>query len=428
MREIYVSQPQEGGSLNLSQVLLPRLQAHSSIYCHVADMISYIDQLVESRAPVSPTTTCHEVYELFMLDPDALCIAVVEDDCVAGLVNRQDFLLRYTYQLGPDLYGRRPINHLMDASPMVVDAGIAFDELSSKIGNSRASALLRGFAVTMAGRYYGVGTALTLLRLMLDVSEQRSEALEIERLRVEEANRSKTEFLASMSHELRTPLNAIIGFTDFISTEPFGPLSPNKYSEYISDVNSSAHHLLGLINELLDMAKIEAGKMELSEEDFPAIEPIREAITMLKQSISEAELTLETSLLDETVTIYADKRMIRQVVLNLLSNAIKFTPAGGSICLCSERFEGGARLIVTDTGIGIPPDRIDRVLQPFEQVESAMSRTKPGTGLGLPLSKAIVEAHGGTLALTSELGKGTRVDVFVPERRIMIPDAKVDAA
>ncbi|WP_425062417.1 sensor histidine kinase [Pyruvatibacter mobilis] len=383
-------------------------------------MMSYIDQLVECRTPVSPGTTCHEVHELFMLDPDALCVAVVEDDYVAGLVNRQDFLLRYTYQLGPDLYGRRSITHLMDAAPMVVDAGIAFEDLSDKIGGSRASGLLRGFVVTVAGRYYGVGTALTLLRLMLDLSENRSAALEVERLRVEEANRSKTEFLASMSHELRTPLNAIIGFTDFIASEPFGPVTPTKYGEYITDVNASAHHLLGLINELLDMAKIEAGKMELAEDEFPAIEPVLQAVNMLRQQVADAGLTLQMDLLDETALIFADKQMTRQVVINLLSNAIKFTPRGGRILIRSERLPDGLRLTVSDTGIGIPADRIERVLEPFEQVENAMSRSRPGTGLGLPLSKAMVEAHGGTLSLSSTFGEGTRVDIMLPVERIVM--------
>ena len=355
-----------------------------------------------------------------MLDHDALCVAVVEEDYVVGLVNRQDFLLRYTYQLGPDLYGRRSITHLMDAAPMVVDAGIAFEDLSNKIGGSRASGLLRGFVVTVAGRYYGVGTALTLLRLMLDVSENRSAALEVERLRVEEANRSKTEFLASMSHELRTPLNAIIGFTDFIASEPFGPVKPTKYGEYITDVNASANHLLGLINELLDMAKIEAGKMELAEDEFPAREPVLQAVNMLKQQVADAGLTLQMDLLDETALIFADKQMTRQVVINLLSNAIKFTPKGGRILIQSERVSDGLRLTVSDTGIGIPANRIERVLEPFEQVENAMSRTRPGTGLGLPLSKAMVEAHGGTLSLSSTLGEGTRVDIVLPAERIVM--------
>lgn len=382
-------------------------------------MSKYFEQLIERRLPVTPSTNCHDVYEIFMREPDALCIPVVDGMEVAGLVDRQDFLLRYTYQLGPDLYGKRAITQLMDKSPLVVDRGMAFEALGNRIVKARAGGLLGGFVVTQDGRYFGVGTALSLLRLMLDVSERRSDALEIERQRVEHANRSKTEFLASMSHELRTPLNAIIGFTDFMMSEPFGPVQPARYGEYVVDVNKSANHLLGLINELLDMAKIEAGKMELSEEEFPASQPIDEALRILRQSIVDAGLELRTELANQDVRLFADQKMAVQVMLNLLSNAIKFTPAGGTICVCSALTDSGIDLVVSDTGIGIPPDHLERIVQPFEQVETAMSRSKPGTGLGLPLAKAMVEAHDGTMSITSTLGKGTRIAIHVPDARVI---------
>ncbi|GAA6157529.1 sensor histidine kinase [Pyruvatibacter sp. HU-CL02332] len=382
-------------------------------------MSNYFEQLLERRLPVVPTTNCHDVYEIFMREPDALCIPVVDGMEVLGLVNRQDFLLRYTYQLGPDLYGKRPITQLMDSNPLVVDRGMAFEDLGNRIVKARAGGLLGGFVVTEDGQYFGVGTALSLLRLMLDVSERRSDALEIERQRVEQANRSKTEFLASMSHELRTPLNAIIGFTDFMMSEPFGPVQPARYGEYVVDVNRSANHLLGLINELLDMAKIEAGKMELCEEEFPASQPVDEALQILKQSISDAGLKLKVDLADADVHLFADQKMAVQVMLNLLSNAIKFTPVGGTISVRSIRTDDGFDVIVSDTGIGIPPDHLERILQPFEQVETAMSRTKPGTGLGLPLAKAMIEAHGGMMSIASSLGKGTQITIHVPNARVV---------
>lgn len=382
-------------------------------------MTSYIEQLIERRPPVLPSTSCHDVYEQFMREPDALCLAVVEAGTVVGVVNRQDFLLRYTYQLGPDLYGKRPILHLTDTRPMIVDAEVPFDVLGNLIVKNRGSGLMNGFIVTREGRYHGVGTALSLMRLMLDVSERRSDALEVERQRVEEANRSKTEFLASMSHELRTPLNAIIGFTDFICSEPFGPVAPAKYGEYIVDVNRSAMHLLGLINELLDMAKIEAGRMELCEEEFPAALPVENALQMLKQSIADAGLKLEKDLTGQNILLYADQQMALQVMLNLLSNAIKFTPAGGTISVRARRDPDGLHVFVEDSGIGIPDDHIERILQPFEQVENAMSRSRPGTGLGLPLAKAMIEAHGGTLSIRSRLGEGTVIEIHIPDRRVI---------
>jgi len=394
-------------------------------------MSNYIEQLIERRDPLSPTTTGHDVYELFMREPATLCVPIAVEGRVAGLVNREDFLLRYTYQLGPDLYGRRHISHLMDRNPLTVDVATPLDVLGNRIVRARSGGLLRGFVVTREGKYHGVATALSVMRLMLDVSERRAEALDLERRRVEEANRSKTEFLASMSHELRTPLNAIIGFTDFIQCEPFGPLQPERYGEYITDVNKSAHHLLGLINELLDMAKIEAGRMELCEEAFPAAEPVREAIQILKQEIADAGLTLSVDLIGNEAYLFADQQMARQVMLNLLSNSIKFTPRGGTVSVRSRRHEGGLIVDVEDTGIGIPQDHIERILQPFEQVENAMSRTRPGTGLGLPLAKAMTEAHGGTLTIHSNLGEGTRIEVMIPASRVIeqkIQGAKTTAA
>jgi len=389
-------------------------------------MTDYMEQLIERRPPVSPTTPCFDVYEQFMREPDALCIAVVDDGQAVGLVNRQGFLLRYTYQLGPDLYGKRPIIHLTDKTPMIVNASMPFDKLGNLIVKARAGGLLSGFIVVRDGQYYGVGSALSLMRLMLDVSERRSDALEIERQRVEDANRSKTEFLASMSHELRTPLNAIIGFTDFISSEPFGPVQPAKYGEYIVDVNKSANHLLGLINELLDMAKIEAGRMELCEEEFPATLPVEEALQMLKQSISDAGVTLEQDYASKDIHLYADRQMSVQVMLNLLSNAVKFTPHGGRITVRTQRVSDGILLYVEDTGIGIPEDHIQRILQPFEQVENAMSRSKPGTGLGLPLAKAMIEAHGCKMVIHSRLGEGTRVEIHIPETRVIDRSSDVE--
>ncbi len=354
-----------------------------------------------------------------MLDPDALCVAILDGDEIAGLVNRQDFLLRYTYQFGPDLYGRRDIAYLMDRAPLIVDEAMPHPDVGARLIGGASTGFLRGYVVTRKGRYFGVGTALSLLRLALAQSEGRLEEVEYERQRAEEANRSKTNFLASMSHELRTPLNAIIGFTDFIASEPFGPVQPQRYGEYVSDVNASANHLLGLINDLLDMAKIESGHMELHETVFPADQPIREVHKMLRQSFENAGIRLVVDLPETSIYLRADERMCRQVLLNLMSNALKFTPIGGTVTVSARNENGEIRVDVEDTGIGIPKDRLASVLEPFEQVEGAMNRSRPGTGLGLPLARAMAEAHGGRLILESELGKGTRVTVFGPADRVL---------
>lgn len=383
-----------------------------------AALIRTIGQLAERHPPVAPATQCRAVYEAFMFDPDLLCLAVVADDRVRGLVNRQDFVPRYTYRLGPDLYGDRPISHLMDSAPLIVEASSTPEALSTRLLGSSPSGLLRGFVIVDHGGYVGTGTALTLLRIALDVSKARSRELERQQRRAEEANRSKSNFLASMSHELRTPLNAIIGFADFMACEPFGPLDPPRYKEYVTDIHASATHLLSLIGELLDMAKVEAGRLSLDEAEFPARRPIEDAARMLRLGMRDAGIEFAERIAVDGRTILGDERMLRQVLLNILSNAQKFTPEGGRVVLNAAVSAAGLEITVEDTGIGIPEDRIDRVFEPFEQVESAMSRTRPGTGLGLPLAREMVRAHGGDIGLASRLGHGTRVTVCLPRARV----------
>ena len=235
----------------------------------------------------------------------------------------------------------------------------------------------------------------------------------------QKANKSKSDFLANMSHELRTPLNAIIGFSDIISRELLGPHS-RKYSEYAQDINASGSHLLAIINEILDLAKAESGKISLTEDDINVLSCIEDCLRTCRNAaeMNGVKLTLAADF--DNPTIRADRRLLFQIVLNLVSNAVKFTPSGGSVEVALRADpDHGIFVSVTDTGIGIPADNIERVMRPFEQVESSYSRSHGGTGLGLPYSAKLAELHDGNIRLESEPGRGTTATLWLPPARLL---------
>lgn len=237
-----------------------------------------------------------------------------------------------------------------------------------------------------------------------------------EKARAEAANRSKSEFLANMSHELRTPLNAIIGFSEMMETQLFGPLGAPKYGEYASDIHASGQHLLDVINDILDMSKIEAGRMNLEIDRIDISDAVNDALRLVGGRAEIADVRIHNNV-ESLPPVDADKRAVKQVLLNLLSNAVKFTPAGGSITIDAAPAGDKLRISVTDTGIGIPASHIDKLGRPFEQVESQHAKTHKGTGLGLALSRSFVEMHNGALTIESEEGVGTTVSFTLPQSR-----------
>ncbi len=238
---------------------------------------------------------------------------------------------------------------------------------------------------------------------------------EIEKTRAEAANRAKSEFLANMSHELRTPLNAINGFSEIMVGELYGPLGDRRYKEYASDILMSGQHLLALINDILDMAKIEAGKLNLKFEAISIEEVAQDVMRLMRGRAEEAGLKLLAEVRD-LPDVEADYRAVKQILLNLISNAVKFTPRGGQVSLTATRLGDQISLAVRDTGIGISPEDLERLARPFEQVETQHAKTQQGTGLGLALTKSLIEMHGGRLLMESEPGAGTTVTVFLPLR------------
>ena len=244
-------------------------------------------------------------------------------------------------------------------------------------------------------------------------------ALEVGKLEAEAASRAKSEFLASMSHELRTPLNAIIGFSDLMKSETLGPIGNRTYAEYAADINFSGTHLLEIISDILDVVRYEAGKMELKEEAVEVETVINEALRLVAPQAAQGDVSLVWAAPAPPLPpLYGDRVRLRQMLLNILSNAIKFTRRGGSVEIRAELADD-LKLIVIDTGIGIKPEDIARIMTPFGQVASVYGRDRQGTGLGLTLTRALVERHGGHLGLDSAPDVGTRVWLTFPSRRVM---------
>ncbi len=248
------------------------------------------------------------------------------------------------------------------------------------------------------------------------VGEELRHAKEV----AEHANRKKTEFFANMSHELRTPLNAVIGFAEVMDQGLFGPLGSPRYREYVADIRTSGLHLLNLINDILDVAKAEAGRIELEESEVRLDRLIDASLRLVDAKAREGAVRVETQDVTKLPPIRADERRLRQVLINLPSNAVKFTPAGGQVSIAAEAdAKRGFLIRVKDTGVGIKPEDIPTALEPFGQVDSSLVRNHEGTGLGLPLSRALVELHGGRLDIESEVGVGTTVTVALPPERLI---------
>lgn len=250
--------------------------------------------------------------------------------------------------------------------------------------------------------------------------KQTEQALQDAKREAENSSNSKSEFLAKISHEIRTPLNAIIGFSELMMEQRFGPIGNERYVGYLTDINKSGRHVLDLINDLLDISKIEAGKQELSFEGVHLNEAVAEALSMVQPLATRERIIMRSSFDANLPDVVADLRSVKQIVLNLLSNAVRFTPAGGLV-VASTSFtnDGGVVLRIKDTGIGMTPKEVDTAMQPFKQVADLGRKRGDGTGLGLPLTKALVEANRAEFTIHSEPGRGTIVEIHFPQARVL---------
>jgi len=287
---------------------------------------------------------------------------------------------------------------------VLIFIGLFFDYLGSLIRNARVAHL---------------HSEIVRDQLIVELESARSISDEARR-RAEEANLAKSRFLATMSHELRTPLNAILGFSEVMSKELMGPLDNDYYKEYVQDIHSSGSHLLHLINEILDLSRVEAGRQEIDEEPVNLAHAAEEAQQMMKLKANDKNIHVALQLQPDLPQILADDRGVRQIILNLLSNALKFTPYGGKIWIKVGWTAGGGQYIsVKDSGPGIPEDEIPVVLSSFGQGSIAIKSAEQGTGLGLPIVQALVHLHDGHFELKSKLREGTEVIATFPSKRVL---------
>ncbi|MGY8664500.1 ATP-binding protein [Bradyrhizobium sp. UFLA05-109] len=262
-------------------------------------------------------------------------------------------------------------------------------------------------------------TVIDLKRSQAALERQTNELADLaekyqrEKTRAEEANQTKSKFLANMSHELRTPLNAIIGFSEVMGSGMFGELGNEKYQEYCQDILTSGHYLLEVINDILDMSKIEAGRMKLDMEELDLSRTLAESLRVVSGRAEDKNLTLDADI-ENIISVVADRRATKQIIVNLLSNAVKFTPDGGRIVVRSRQLEDKVVLMIADTGIGIAPHSLTRLGRPFEQVESQLTKTYHGSGLGLAIARSLAQLHGGSMRLRSKIDVGTVVRVTLP--------------
>jgi PAS domain S-box-containing protein len=299
-------------------------------------------------------------------------------------------------QLRDDLLARRPIRDFRD------------EEVDRDGGHHHVS--INGNPVFDAdGDFVGYrGTGRDITSDVMAANE-----LGLAKERAEAASRIKSEFLANMTHELRTPLNAIIGFSELIHDQPFGKIGAN-YVDYAREINTAGHHLLDMINDVLDLSKIEAGRYELADEIVELGMVVRSCVSMLKLRATDGDVRVENKLNGMRIALRGDARAIKQIVLNLLSNAIKFTPRGGSVTLGIERTDDSVSLVVSDSGIGIDPSALQSLCEPFKQADASISRKFGGSGLGLAICRKLLTMHGGSLSITSVPDKGTMVRAIFP--------------
>lgn len=289
---------------------------------------------------------------------------------------------------------------------------ISIGEAAASVASGEMRTQVAELPVGSPRELHGLSSAFNGMVTQL---REREERLRIVKDEAVSANRAKTDFLANMSHELRTPLNAIIGFSEMIKVETFGPVGAKKYAEYVDDIHNSGSHLLNVINDVLDMSKIESGRIEPSFGQIDMAKIAETCISFSTDRANKGQVGLKTSIRGDLPELFADGRMMKQIILNLLSNAIKFTPPRGTVELSiSCDAQRGCVVQVRDNGIGMDPSKLNIVMRPFGQIDARLDRSYEGTGLGLPLVKSMVDMHAGTLDIETALGQGTTVTFTIP--------------
>ena len=353
-------------------------------------------------------------------------------DAVPAMINAKDHRYRYVFmnRYQADCYDVSPDNAIgKTASELVgTDHGTHTEAIDAEVfSTNKAKSNYEETWVDKNGVSHTLLTnkvplkdesaaASHVVSVALDISERR-QAEEDRRLALvdaEQANQAKSEFLATMSHEFRTPLNAILGFADILSHQYFGPPGEGKYREYAHDIHASGEHLLTLVNEILDLSAIEAGKQSLVKEKLSTEEVVKECKRIVENKARSSGIDLVTEVPKDLPPLYADKRASRQILLNLLSNAVKFTPEGGKVTVSVKTSKRETTLKIADTGKGIPAEKLPKLTDPFTREDTDPYLAEEGWGLGLTITKSLVELHDGTLDIKSKVGEGTTVTVMLP--------------
>ena len=387
--------------------------------------------LVTAKSTINvnlPTVTadmrCGQVFELMRIWEGGSALAVLDDgQGPVGLIARHTLLQAFAHPVTYALYENRPVRLLMNQDPMVVDAEETIDRVSEQIATDYPDAVDEGFIVTENGRYLGMGTVLQVLDSSVQHARKQIADLENARAAAEHANLAKSAFLANMSHELRTPLNAVLGFANLLASGTAGEVT-DQQAEYLGDIQTSGRRLLDLINDLLDLSRAESGRLELLEERTDPAGLIEEVRRMLAPRATAAGISIEMEITTEA-DVWGDERKLAQVLMNLATNAVKFTPAGGSVTLGLDQGRDGAvTLWVRDTGVGIPAGEMETVLTPFGRGYDAMIRQIEGSGIGLALTRVLIELHGGSFRLESTPGQGTTALAVLPVARTLPADRR----
>jgi len=369
--------------------------------------------------PFEASTECDVLQTAFRSNEDVDTFAIVESGKPVGLIARYQLANILSQGYGRELYAHRPISKVMDPNPLIVDCDMDVADVKWLIAEVSPNALKNGFVVTRKGHYFGVGTALLLLKDTVGRQNERTHELNAARVAAEEANLAKSRFLAAMSHELRTPLNAIIGFSEIIAENLLGNDLP-RYTEYAKDVNHSAKHLLSLISDILDLSRIEEGKTAMQFEPIALADFCSSSLRMVSDTAAGKHITLPKPKIDKNIYLLADERGLRQILLNLVTNAIKYTEPGGGVSVeVIRQSNGEIELCVIDTGCGMTQAEIQKALEPFGRADNPLVRENDGYGLGLPIVLKLVELHGAMMTIDSRVAEGTSVRVCFPANRVI---------
>jgi len=387
-------------------------------------MLRVVD-FCEINRTISPDTRCLRVYDIFSEEEACTLIAVVDDGIPVGLLTRYEFFLKFASRFGRALFENKPVSVLMISDPLIVDCNVTIDELTDLFTAASGAALHHGFVVTRDGRYFGVGSGVSLLRANGLQTSKRNEELEEARRTAECAVEAKSAFLATMSHELRTPLNGVLGMNGLLLDTRLDEVQ----RDYAETVRESGNALLDLLNEILDYSKLEAGRLELECVSM-GLEKVVSGVMNLVDAHVMAKGLAASFYLDPEVPdwVIGDPGRLRQVLLNLVSNAVKFTEKGGfSIEISLEEVHGNSCQIgfsVTDSGIGIDSAVQQKLFEPFTQADTSTTRKYGGTGLGLSICRQLVELMGGDIGVDSEPGKGSRFHFSVTMDRADAPSGE----